>query len=601
MTIDDFIDKMRMEASSQHGIDLPEIIYPDDKIHRFGSGHKEKDEWYIAHTLGDRHLIVTYGSWRGEQEKYTWRSWTQDKEITKEEIEEYKNKLEEEKKEYETIQQEAKVKAKDYWDRAKECISHGYLTRKRVQPHGARVYEDRLLIPMYDAHNGSFLSFQSIWEDGTKRFFPGISTQRAYFVFGEINKDTEVFCGEGFATCASVYEATGKPVICCFSSHLLSSTSWILKKLGKIKEAHLLQDLGEAGEKVAKQWKEKKLGEIYKPDWKGKESKSDFNDLQQDLGLEEVKNQLITKIYLKFSAQEVLNRKAKPVEWSFENLFTKGSVNLLYAQAGVGKSMIAMHMCIAAQFGYNIFNFKVQKQRVLYLDAEMPFNQLKERWIQGYSAWEKYYGIQKKQGLNIIPWLDIEEEPDYIDNPINLYLPKSQRYLDPSIEDADFIVLDNFDKIVRLGSRKEDTAKTEEADWQTMFEWLRRWKAKGKTILIICHVNKTDGLRGTGKILDDADTAIELRGFKKEITREVFKDRLSIYFSIKKGRNILTENQQSFAISLKKDQQVDQDMKDNHSEFYTSWRQPWEFIDNETLGNAYDTIKKIQDIKKITN
>jgi putative DNA primase/helicase len=91
---------------------------------------------------------------------------------------------------------------------------HPYLQAKQVRPHGLKQSEDGfLLVPMYCA--GLVWNLQTISPEGEKRFLSGGRKSGCYFPIGPKPTTTLLLC-EGYATGASLYEATGLPVAVCF-------------------------------------------------------------------------------------------------------------------------------------------------------------------------------------------------------------------------------------------------------------------------------------------------------------------------------------------------------------------------------------------------
>ena len=90
---------------------------------------------------------------------------------------------------------------------------HPYLVRKGIEPHGAR-QDDRgnLVIPLHDVATGELRSLQTIAPDGSKRYLGGAQKTGVAYVMGELQPDRPLLAVEGFATAASVREATGHTV-----------------------------------------------------------------------------------------------------------------------------------------------------------------------------------------------------------------------------------------------------------------------------------------------------------------------------------------------------------------------------------------------------
>lgn len=116
------------------------------------------------------------------------------------------------------------------------CASHPYLRRKGVGVHGLRQLGDALLIPMRDA-SGTLWALQSITPDGDKRFMRGARKRGLYHAIGPQVGD--VLCiAEGYATAASILEATGLPVAVAFDCGNLLQVARTLR--GKFPRARLI-------------------------------------------------------------------------------------------------------------------------------------------------------------------------------------------------------------------------------------------------------------------------------------------------------------------------------------------------------------------------
>ncbi|PMN73762.1 hypothetical protein BCT27_01770 [Enterovibrio norvegicus] len=95
-------------------------------------------------------------------------------------------------------------------------------------PESKGSLDDVLLIPLEDK-DGSVVSLQAITGNGSKFFMTGGTTKGGMFKF-EGDTDT-VYIAEGFATAATVYDATGKTVVCAFNANNLLVVAPIVKEL----------------------------------------------------------------------------------------------------------------------------------------------------------------------------------------------------------------------------------------------------------------------------------------------------------------------------------------------------------------------------------
>lgn len=114
-------------------------------------------------------------------------------------------------------QAEAATTAAAIWKAATPAATdHPYLMRKGIKASGARLYKDALVVPMRDG--GVIYSLQFIGPDGIKKFLSGGRVQCCYFSIGNTNDAAALAICEGFATGASIHEATGYPVAVAFNA-----------------------------------------------------------------------------------------------------------------------------------------------------------------------------------------------------------------------------------------------------------------------------------------------------------------------------------------------------------------------------------------------
>ncbi len=93
-------------------------------------------------------------------------------------------------------------------------VDHPYLIAKQVKPYGIRQMKGALLIPMRDS-DGHIWNLQLITPDRVKKFQYGCRVTGLYHAIGKFSGKVPVelmVIAEGYATAASVHEATGYPV-----------------------------------------------------------------------------------------------------------------------------------------------------------------------------------------------------------------------------------------------------------------------------------------------------------------------------------------------------------------------------------------------------
>lgn len=196
---------------------------------------------------------------------------------------------------------QAAAKAAKEWGTARPAdAEHPYLARKKVKTHGAR--QDRggnLIIPACNIH-GEITTRQKITVTGGKRFLPGGKKQGSFHLLHDkpIDPTGTTYLCEGFATAASVQEATGKPAICAFDAGNLLSVAEALR--GRYPKLEIVicgdDDRFKAtnkGREAATATALAVSGKVCFPSFKSDEGKpTDFNDLAQCEGLEVVRQQV---------------------------------------------------------------------------------------------------------------------------------------------------------------------------------------------------------------------------------------------------------------------------------------------------------------------
>lgn len=113
-------------------------------------------------------------------------------------------------------QKEAAKEAAAIWQDAKPAADHPYLAKKGVKPFGVRVHGGALVVPVLI--DGGVSSLQFIEEAGGKRFLPGGRIRGGSFTIGTIEGAPKIAIAEGYATAATVHEATGLPVVVAFNA-----------------------------------------------------------------------------------------------------------------------------------------------------------------------------------------------------------------------------------------------------------------------------------------------------------------------------------------------------------------------------------------------
>jgi phage/plasmid primase-like uncharacterized protein len=282
------------QAAEKNGLILPEHLVPG-RLVRFpgigkSNGNKSGWAWISEDGLGG-----AYGDWASGLSD-TWHA-QHDHAMTAAEraahtrrVAELRRIRQEEEARQHT---DAAQRAQRLWDRAKPApATHPYLMRKGIQPHGLRVDADnRLIVPVLIAN--TFASLQFINAEGAKQFLPGGEVKGGAFTLGEVTKGSTVLLCEGFATAASLYEATALPTVMAFSANNLHP---VAEQLRRQDPAHRILVCGDndirgdgtpnTGLEAATAAANAIGGGLVMPNLDGQ--KCDFNDLAQANGLHAV-------------------------------------------------------------------------------------------------------------------------------------------------------------------------------------------------------------------------------------------------------------------------------------------------------------------------
>jgi len=215
-------------AITAAGLEAPDVLHDDGAIHRFSpSGRRGgSSSWYVLHSDGV--AAGVFGDWKAGFTS-TWCA-KSDKAMTPAELAAHRQRIKAMKAQRDA-DESARLKgeadkAAIRWRGASDARGHAYLVRKGVQPHGARQDGATLLIPLRDTA-GKLHSLQTITPDGEKRFKGRM--KGCYHAIGGKPSGWLVIA-EGFATGASINEATGWPVAVAFNAGNLGPVAAALHK-----------------------------------------------------------------------------------------------------------------------------------------------------------------------------------------------------------------------------------------------------------------------------------------------------------------------------------------------------------------------------------
>jgi len=305
--------KTIQEAMLEFSIHAPATIIYDGNIQRFkNESDKNNNSWYVAYD-NTTFQSGAFGCWKLDvSEKFCSIEHTH---LTSEQRQRHAKQLAEQKHiaELEKTNQQRYVQ-KHVNERfncaiTKGINAHPYLQNKGVKSYGLRTDNSLLLVPMFNI-DGEIASIQTISTSGDKFYTKGGRVKGCFFPIGT-PEDTLILC-EGYATGASIHEATSEPVAVCFNSGNIKE---VAKELSA---KHPNTKIIIAGDDDHK--REQNIGRIKaieaakhigsstvfpKFDASYNEGCTDFNDLHRLCGLKEVKKQINKAIH---DSERAINR-----------------------------------------------------------------------------------------------------------------------------------------------------------------------------------------------------------------------------------------------------------------------------------------------------
>jgi len=262
-----------------------------------------------------------------------------------------------------------------------------YLMKKKILPHNSRLYDGCLVLPLYFS-DGTLSSLQFIDESGDKKFLTGSKVAGCYSVIGK--PDNTLCIAEGFATAASVVEATGYATAIAFSSNNLKAVAKDVKHKYPKTEIIICGDAEAVGSQKAREAAEFIGAKLALPTFETNENidgktPSDFNDLFVLRGSSAVQSSIVSAITIptKFGftpLNELLNEAEEEVNWVVDDLLPSGGFSVIIAKPKVGKSTLARQIALSVAQGEPFLGRQTMKGAVLYVSLEEKRSEVKSHF-----------------------------------------------------------------------------------------------------------------------------------------------------------------------------------------------------------------------------
>lgn len=211
----------------------------------------------------------------------------------------------------------------------------------------------------------------------------------------------------------------------------------------------------------------------------------------------------------------------------------EGSINMVFADRGIGKTFFSLSCALALANGEEFLCYKAEKAvPVLYLDGEMQATAIQQR-LHMLSG-----GKETKEPLNLYT-------PDCQDNDYtpDLGTVSGREEINELIEAVNpkVIFIDNISTFDRTGNENEAES------WAPIQEWAVQHRKKGRSIVFIHHANKEGKQRGSHKKEDVMDAVIRLKRPDDYIQGE---GSTKILVQYTKARHLCGEQQQDIEATL---------------------------------------------------
>lgn len=202
------------------------------------------------------------------------------------------------------------------------------------------------------------------------------------------------------------------------------------------------------------------------------------------------------------TAAELAALDIPPRQYLLGNWIWKGSITLVYAKRGLGKTWFVLGIALALAKGETFAGFEVfEILSVFVIDGEMVLGDIKERTVSMAGG-----DIPENLSFLSSERLTTADQP-----PLAINEPETQRRIVELLESMDprpdVVVFDNLSALTGVGF--DENSATDAAPLMRFFVQL---KHRGYTVIFVDHAGKdaAKGARGSSKKQDAIDTSIVL-------------------------------------------------------------------------------------------
>lgn len=230
--------------------------------------------------------------------------------------------------------------------------------------------------------------------------------------------------------------------------------------------------------------------------------------------------------------ENLLEMEIPPRPKLLDPILPEKGLGMIFATRGVGKTYLALSIAYAVASGSSFLHWRApEPRRVVYIDGEMPLPMLKER-LENIVL-----GAEREANTDFFKLIPADLFASGIPN---LSRRESQEMIEPLLDDAALVVLDNISTLA--ASDRDNDADS----WSAMQDWLLRLRRKGTSVLLVHHAGKGGAQRGTSRHEDVLDISIELRRPDGYVPSE--GARFEIHFA--KARGLFGRDVEPFEVRM---------------------------------------------------
>jgi AAA domain len=224
-----------------------------------------------------------------------------------------------------------------------------------------------------------------------------------------------------------------------------------------------------------------------------------------------------------------------PERKHFWGPITEGSLTMLYAKPGIGKSYLGYKIIHAAVSGVKFLKWEgCGTVEGFFADGEMGPQTITERIIKiDDGSSKKIIG----GAMRFLTYADCEGSVLW-----NISDPMMQRRYEEIFEHRRIIIIDNLVTAAREMYPRDDDFQM----WARIQPWLIQLRDKGFAVILVHHAGKSGSQLGTSKRDVIMDTVIELT----EVPHDDPCERLKFDLHFRKARHFFGEDAQSLRVEM---------------------------------------------------